>query len=156
MTDESIQEFLHLGIERQYPGKWKLLDPGATIIESDGLGIRVIHNRQQGHLGFASWVLGGVTFSPTLVRAVGKLNSSSALGAYVLREGKPDHWSITYAIKMRYSWIEQTRTSAYMLLDALNAVSQFVGRGIEELQPQFGGTPLGATSGWWLALMDKF
>jgi hypothetical protein len=157
MIDDSVQEFLHLGIERQYPGKWKALDyGGATTIDSDGLGILVIHNREHGHLAFASWVLGGVTFSAAMVRAVGKLNNSTVLGAYVLREGQPEHWSITYAIKMRYSWVEQTRTSAYMILDALTGVPQFVSRGIEELQPEFGGTPTGATPGWWLALMDNF
>ena len=156
MIDESIQEFLQLGIERQYPGKWKAVFGGATAIESDGVGILVVHDREHGHLGFASWVLGGVTFSPAMVRAVGKLNNSTVLGAYVLGEGQPDHWFITYAIKMRYRWVEQSRTSAYMILDALTAVPQFVSRGVEELQPQFGGTPIGASGGWWLALMDNF
>jgi hypothetical protein len=157
MIDESIQEFLHLGIERQYPGKWNALEfGGATTVESDGVGILVVHDRAEGHLAFASWVLGGVAFSPALIRTLGKLNSSAVLGAYVLHEGQPDHWSITYAIKLRYTWIEQTRTSAYMILDALTAVPQFVSRGIAELQSQFGGTPTGTTDGWWLVLMDKF
>jgi hypothetical protein len=57
---------------------------------------------------------------------------------------------------MRYSWVEQTRTSAYMILDALTAVPQLVSRGIEELQPLFGGESIGVTDGWWYVLMDKF
>jgi hypothetical protein len=157
VIDASIQDFLHLGIERQYPGKWRAHEfGGATTIESDGLGILVIHDRRNGHLAFASWVLGGVTFSPALVQAVGRLNNHTVLGAYVLTEGQPDHWSITYAVKMRYSWVEQTRTSAYMILDALTAVPQLVSRGIEELQPLFGGESIGVTDGWWYVLMDKF
>jgi hypothetical protein len=157
VIDASIQEFLQLGIERQYPSKWKAHEfGGATTIESGGLGILVTHDRENGHLAFASWVLSDVTFSPALVGAVGRLNNHTVLGAYVLAEGQTDHWSITYAIKMRYSWVDQTRTSAYMILDALTALPQFVQRGTEELQPLFGGVSIGVTDGWWFTLMDKF
>jgi hypothetical protein len=129
---------------------------GASTVEADGLGILVTHDREQGHLAFAAGVLSGVTFSTDLVRSVGKLNTSLVLGAYVLKEGQPDYWSITYAIKMRYSWVDQSRTSAYMILDALTAVPQFVDRGVEELSPHFGGERWGVSGGWPLVLMDRF
>jgi hypothetical protein len=157
VIDESVQEFLHIGIERRYPGKWKEIFPGASAIDADGHGILVIHDREHGHLAFASWVLGGVAFSPDLVRSLGKLNNGTVLGAYVLSEGQTDHWSITYAIKMRYSWVDpQSRVSAYMILDALTAVPQLVARGIEALSPQFGGSLLGASDSETWLLMDKF
>jgi hypothetical protein len=157
VIDESVQEFLRIGIERTYPGKWKEIFPGASAIDSDGCGILVIHDRKNGYLAFASWVLSGVTFSPDLVRSLGKLNSGIILGAYVLSEGQKDHWFITYAIKMRYSWVDsQSRVSAYMLLDALSAVPQFVARGIEELSPKFGGSPGEASESSSFLLMDKF
>jgi hypothetical protein len=148
VIDESVQEFLHIGIERRYPGKWKEIYPGASAIDADGHGILVVHDREHGHLAFASWVLGGVAFSPDLIRNLGKLNNEAVLGAYVLSEGQMDHWSITYAIKMRYSWVDsQSRVCAYMILDALTAVPQFVARGIEALTPQLGGEPIGRSPG---------
>src|SRR5450756_46673 len=49
---DSVQEFLHVGIERRYPGKWKEIFPGASAIDADGHGILVVHDREHGHLAF--------------------------------------------------------------------------------------------------------
>lgn len=157
MVGFGIQEFLDSGIESIYPGKWKTIFPGASAIEADGTGILVTHDREDGHLAFAAGVLSGVTLSPDLVRELGRLNNSIVLGAYVLSEGQPGYWLITYAIKLRYNWVdESSRASAQMIVDALAAVPAFTNRGVEELSPQFGGERWETSEGWFLTLMDRF
>jgi hypothetical protein len=156
MIDPSIQEFLESGFESMYSGKWKSIFPGASIIETDEVGILVIHDWEDQHLAFAAGVLSGVTLSPDLVRAVGNLNHNIVLGAYVMGEGQPGHWSITYAIKLRYNWLDRSTASAQLILDSLKNVPAFVDRGISELSPKFGGEPWGVPGGWYLALMDNF
>lgn len=156
MIDPSIQEYLESGFEHMYSGKWKSIAPSASFIETDGIGILVIHDREDQHLAFAAGVLSGVTFSPELVRDVGRLNNNIVLGAYVLREGQPGYWSITYAIKLRYNWLDRSTASAQLILDSLTAVPDFTNLGIRELSPKFGGEPWGTPGGWWLTLMDNF
>ncbi len=156
MIDQSIQEFLLEGIDSAYAGSWKTLSPGATAIETDGTGILVIHDREQELLAFAGGVLSGVTLSPDLVRELGKLNNGVVLGAYVLSEGQPGYWSITYAIKLLYNWVEESKASARMIVRSLAAVPVFVDHGIKELSPKFGGEPCGIPGGWWMTLMDRF
>jgi hypothetical protein len=156
MIDLSIQEYLESGFESMYSGKWKSIFPGASAIETDGIGILVIHDREHEHLAFAAGVLSGVTFSPDLVRDVGRLNHNVVLGAYVLSEGQPGYWSITYAIKLRYNWLDRSTASAQLILDALKNVPAFANLGIGELSPKFGGEPWGTPVGWDLALMDNF
>jgi hypothetical protein len=156
VIDSSIQEYLESGFESMYSGKWKPIFPGASAIETNDVGILVIHDREEHHLAFAAGVLGGMQLSPDLVRAVGKLNRNIVLGAYVLGEGQPDYWSITYAIKLRYNWIDRSTASAQLILDSLRNVPAFVELGIKELSAQFGGEPWGTPGGWYLALMDSF
>jgi hypothetical protein len=156
MIDASIQEYLESGFENMYSGKWKSISSGASIIETDGLGILVIHDREHQHLAFAAGVLDGVTFSPELVRDVGRLNHNIVLGAYVLSEGQPGYWSITYAIKLRYNWLDRSSASAQLILDSLKNVPAFANLGIRELSSKFGGEPPGTPGGWDLTLMDNF
>jgi len=55
------------------------------------------------------------------------LNRRIVFGAYVLGEGQEDYWLVTYAIKMRFAWLEPpSRSGAHMAFDALSAVPQFV------------------------------
>jgi len=156
MIEASVQEFVRSGIERVYPGKCEEIFPFASKIESDGIGILAIHDHEEEHLAFAAGTLSGVTFSSDLVRDLGMLNSNVVVGAYVLSEGQPGHWSITYAVKLRYTWVAEATASAQMIVDALSAVPVFVQRGIEILSPKYGGEPWGIPGGWWLALMDRF
>ncbi len=156
MIEQSTQDFLETGIEYKFPGKWKNLYPGASVIDADGIGILVIHNREDGLLAFAAGVLSGVEFSPDLVRDLGILNSHTVLGSYVLSEGGPGYWSIRYGIKLFYQWVDESDTSANMIGTALNFVPAFVNRGIEELSPKYGGESWGTDEGWYLAVMDNF
>jgi hypothetical protein len=79
VIDPSIQEYLESGFESMYSGKWKSISPGASIIETDEVGILVTHDREDQHLAFAVGVLSSVTLSPDLVRAVGNLNSAPGI-----------------------------------------------------------------------------
>jgi hypothetical protein len=156
VIDQSVQDFLESGIEYKYPGKWKNIYPGASVIDADGVGILVVHNREDGLLAFAAGVLGGVDFSSELVRDLGRLNSSIVLGSYVLSEGQPGYWSIRFGIKLLYQWIDESDTSAHMIGTALNAVPAFVNRGIAELSPNHGGERWETHEGWFLTVMDNF
>jgi len=153
MTD-SIQDFIDAGIERLYPDKWKRLVPFISVIEAGEIGIVVIHDREVGVLSASAGVLSGLTFSPDLVRDVANLNMDTVLGAYVLSEGQPGYWMIKYHIKLRYSWVEESAGSARMILDSLNAVPDFVNKGIDCLSPNYGGERWGTPGGWHLAVMD--
>ncbi len=156
MIAQSTQDFLEDGMEYKYPGQWKNIFPGASIIDADGIGILVIHNRKDGLLAFGSGVLSGVNFSPELVRDIGRLNSNIILGAYVLSEGQPGYWSVRYGIKLLFHWIDESATSANMIGTALNAVPAFVNRGIEEPSAQHGGERWETHDGWFLTVMDGF
>ena len=154
MIEQSTQDFLQSGIEYKFPGKWRNIYPGASIIDADGIGILVIHNREDGLLSFAAGVLSGVKFSPDLVRDLGRLNSHTVLGSYVLSEGAPGYWSIRYGIKLLYQWVDESDTSANMIGTALNCVPAFVNRGIEELSPKHGGERWEADE--YLSVMDNY
>lgn len=156
MIEQSAQDFLERGIDYKFPGKWKNIFPGASVIDADGIGILVIHDREDGLLAFAAGVLSGVEFSPDLVRDLGRLNSDIVLGSYVLSEGQSGYWSIRYGIKLRYEWVDESATSAHMIGTALNAVPAFVNRGIEELSPKYGGERWETSEGWFLTVMDSF
>jgi hypothetical protein len=158
MIEEFVEDFLLAGVRRVYPGQWKTPAPGLfSTIESQGYGIILIHDRQQGFFGVGVGVLGGVKYGEDLVRAVGKLNHSLVLGSYVLSEGQEDHWSVTYAIKLRYGWLDpQSGRSAKLVMDVLNAPIGFAERGVEEIQPRFGGEPWGVEAGWPMALLGNF
>jgi hypothetical protein len=141
MTDE-IQDFIDAGLDRLYPGKWKRSIPLFSVVETDGVGILVMHDSEYGALGATAGVLAGLAFSPELVRDVGELNKDIALGAYVLSEGEPGYWMVKYHIKLRYNWIDSQSTgSARMIIDSLNAVPDFVNKGIERLSAMHGGEP---------------
>jgi hypothetical protein len=156
MIEQSAQDFLERGIDRKYPGKWKNISRYASIIDADGIGILVIHDREDGLLAFAGGVLSGVELSPDLIRDLGKLNSDIVLGSYVLSEGQPGYWSIRYGIKLFYHWVDESAASAHMIGTALNAVPAFVNRGIEELSPKHGGERWETHEGWYLTVMDSF
>ena len=141
MADE-IQDFIDAGLNRLYPGKWKRSIPLFSVVETDGIGILVIHDSEYGALGAKAGVLTGLTFSPELVRDVGELNKDIALGAYVLSEGQPGYWIVKYHINLRYNWVDSQSTgSAQMILDSLNVVPDSVNKGIERLSPKHGGEP---------------
>lgn len=156
MIEQSMQDFLETGLEHKYPGKWKGIFPGASVIDADGIGILVIHDRENGLLAFAAGVLSGVAFSPDLVRDLGMLNSHTVLGAYTLSEGEPGYWSIRYGIKLLFHWVDGSDASAHMIGSALNAVPAFVNRGIEELSPKYGGDRWETSEGWFLTVMNNF
>lgn len=159
MVDEATQEWLFTGIDYTYPGKRETNGSGffSTVVTDDDVAILVLHDLAEGHFAVAAGVLSGVSFSEELVRDVGKLNSSSVLGAYILKEGQPGHWSINYGIKLRYAWLDRnSRANAQLLVDVLGAVPQFVALGIEQIQPSHGGAVVVHSPGWFLALMDSF
>ena len=156
MTDNQMYPWLLHGIDRTYHGQWKG-NSFFTEIETEGVGIIVIHDLEAGVLAVGAGVLSGVTFGEDLVRELGRLNSSLVLGSFVLKEGEKGHWSIAYGLKVRCNWLEpQSRTSSHMVLDILNAPPSFVERGVETLQPKFGGERSSIAPGWSLALMDSF
>ena len=140
MADE-IQDFIDAGLDRLYPGKWKRSIPLFSVVETDGIGILVIHDSEEGVLSFSAVVLFGLAFSPELVHDVGELNKDAVLGSFNLCEGQPGYWMVKYHIKLRHRWVEQTTGSAYMILDSLNAIPGFVNKGIEYLSPKHGGEP---------------
>jgi hypothetical protein len=156
MIEQSAQDFLERCIDRKYPGKWKNISPSASIIDANGIGILVYHDREHGLLAFAGGVLSGVELSPDLIRDLGRLNSDIVFGSYVLSEGQPGYWSITYGIKLFYQWVDESSTSAHMIGTALNGVPAFVNRGIEELSPKHGGEKWETHEGWYLTVMDHF
>lgn len=155
-TDEGANEFLLRGIEYMYPGKWISQAPFITCIETDNIGILVYHDKERGLLSFASFVLDDLTYSEELVRRVGMLNRSIMMGAYVLAAVR-DNWALTYAIKTSYAWVDpSSKRSAQLVIDAINAVPDFVRRGIAELSAEFGGAPFGVPEAWWFALLDSY
>jgi hypothetical protein len=156
MVDSQMYSWLLQGIDRTYHGQWKG-NSFFTEIETGGVGIIVIHDLEAGVLAVGARVLTGVTFSEALVRELGKLNSSLVLGSFVLKEGEKGHWSIAYGLKVRCDWLEpNSRTSSHMVLDILNAPPHFIERGVEALQPKFGGERPSIAPGWSLTLMDSF
>jgi hypothetical protein len=158
MIDEETESWLLQGMEHIYPGKVETFAPGlGSTVVTDGVGILIIHNRENQSLAVAGGVLSGLNYSEDLVRAMGRLNTSAVLGAYVLREGQRDHWSVNYAIKLRYNWLDpRSRANTQLWCDVLGAVPSFVDRGIEEIQPKHGGERASIDEGWWFALMDSF
>jgi hypothetical protein len=159
MIDHETQEWLFTGVDHAYPGRRGTNESGlfSTVVTDDGVGILILHHRVPGNFAVAAGVLSGVTYSEDLVRDLGKLNSSSVLGAYTLQEGQHGYWFMNYAIKLRYAWLDRTsRANAQLIIDILSAVPQFVIHGVERIQPKHGGELMELPDGWFLALMDSF
>jgi hypothetical protein len=148
MADEisplEIQDFIDAGLDRIYPEKWKRSIDIFSAIETEGIGILVIHDSKYQRIDIKAGVLTGLTFSPELVADVGEMNTGIAVGAYVLYEGNPEYWRLKYSIKLRYNWVDpQSRSSALMILNSLHVVPDAVNKGIERLSPKHGGEPWG-------------
>lgn len=113
--------------------------PGVSAVDLGEVVLLVTY--LEGRFEVASHVLGGITESIPLFRALGPMNAGLTVGSLYTAEGSDsENLNVVWSFKGLQSWLDpESRASAQMLFDVFSNAEQIVRSRRSTIQEQFGG-----------------